>query len=309
MTETPTPQLSFQLFLAMALALVLPVLLALSLAWYAPQWRADSAEKTGLQPVVVESAQQLAELFAAQNYTWPPQQDVPPLALQAFPDDLAEQPVAQKKALFFQALLPLVVVENQRLETKRAWLEGLLEQAPPSDADAQQLAYLLERYRVSGVEELTGQVRALLRHVDRVPVALVLAQAANESGWGSSRFVREANNLFGEWTWQADEGIAPLIRNADSRHYVRRFGSLEDSVRSYMYNINIGHAYQALREMRSRMRAQGQRPYDALTLATGLEGYSERGEEYVTEIQSMIRGNRLHRLGPLQLQDAVTAGQ
>lgn len=289
----------------MAMAIVLPLLLALLLAWYGQQWRGEPENGLPLRSIVVESSMQLSRLFAEQNYSWPPQQVVPPLALQAFPKDLAEQPVAKKKALFFQSLLPLAVAENQRLETKRAWLEGLLEQEQPSEADEQQLAYLLERYRVSGEEELAGQVRALLRHVDRVPVALVLAQAANESGWGSSRFVREANNLFGEWTWQADEGIAPLIRNADSRHYVRRFDSLEDSVQSYMYNINIGHAYQALREMRSRMRAQGQQPFDALTLATGLERYSERGEEYVTEIQAMIRGNRLHRLGPLQLQDSI----
>lgn len=295
--------LNFRQYLARLLAVTMPMVLALLLAWFASLGRGvvDGSMLPLLQPITVNSSAQLAQLFAEQDYTWPPRQAVPLLALQNLPHDLEYRPVEEKKALFFQSLLPLVLAENRRLETERAWLEGLLQQHALSEQDGRKLAELLQHYRIDVGLGIVQQIHLLLRHVDRVPVALVLAQAANESGWGGSRFVREANNLFGEWTWQADEGIAPLIRNAESRHYVRRFGSLAESVRSYMYNINVGHAYEDLRAMRAQMRAQGQRPFDALKLASGLLRYSERGEDYVSEIQAMIRGNRLHQLDNLEL--------
>lgn len=285
-------------FTGSAAALV-PLLLAL---WLASQWGwrdPGAPEVSGLQAVALDSAAELAVLFNEHGYRWPPAEPVPRLSVQQLPADLAQQTIPRKKALFFKTLLPLVLAENQRLEEKRAWLEGLDLQGLAAD-EAERFAVLLERYRI---EDSTPaeQRAALLQRVDRVPVALVLAQAANESGWGTSRFVREANNLFGEWTWRAEEGIAPRIRNADSRHYVRRFDNLEASVRAYIYNLNVGHAYEELRTLRAAMRAEGLRPYDAQQLASGLERYSERGEEYVTEIQQMIRSNRLHRLGMLEL--------
>jgi Bax protein len=198
--------------------------------------------------------------------------------------------------------LPLVLAENARLQDKRQWLLSLDTRQPLSAEELEQLAVLQDRYKLSVEDEPEQAIRRLLGHIDKVPVALVLAQAANESGWGSSRFVQEGNNLFGEWTWKAEEGIAPLVRNEESRHYVRRFDSLADSVRAYIYNLNAGHAYQDLRRMRAEMRARGAERFDALSLATGLERYSARGEEYVLEIQQMIRGNRLQQLGPLELE-------
>ena len=196
----------------------------------------------------------------------------------------------------------MVLAENRRVQDKRGWLKQRLDTNDWTQPEREELEYLMTRYRIrpEGAEP-SAWIRQLLWHVDEVPLALVLAQAANESGWGDSRFTREANNLFGEWTWQAEEGIAPLIRDAESRHYVRRFDTLQDSVRSYMYNINVGHAYTELREMRARMRAQGAKRLNALELASGLLRYSERGEDYVAEIQTMIRGNQLHQLDRLEL--------
>lgn len=293
-----------QWYLTGTLAAVLPVLLALLLAWQWG-WREPGpiAEGPVLQPVEADSAATLATLFAGHDYVWPPQQPVPLLALQSLPPDLAAQPTMQKKALFFQALLPLVLAENARLEQKRDWLERLRGQPALDEAERARLEELLERYRIGAVNNTDEALVSLLLHVDRVPVALVLAQAANESGWGSSRFVLQANNLFGEWTWRAEEGIEPLVRNSESRHYVRRFDSLADSVRSYIYNINVGHAYAELRQMRAAMRERGESVFDAIRLANGLQRYSIRGEEYVAEIQQMIDGNRLQRLQGLSLAD------
>ncbi|MBW6476618.1 MAG: glucosaminidase domain-containing protein [Chromatiales bacterium] len=300
---TPRGLSDWQTMLATVPALLLPVLLAL---WLATQWgwrdESSSLASTNLLTVEVSSSRALAALFAEHDYHWPPAERVPALALRAFPADLGEQPINKKKRLFFQSLLPLVLAENARLQKKREWLLGLDSRRPLSAEDAEQLGALRERYKLTATDDAEQDIANLLRHIDKVPVALVLAQAANESGWGSSRFAQQANNLFGEWTWRAEEGIAPLVRNEGSRHYVRRFDSLADSVRAYIYNLNAGHAYADLRRMRAEMRARGAERFDALSLATGLERYSARGEEYVAEIQQMIRGNRLQQLGSLELE-------
>ena len=159
---------------------------------------------------------------------------------------------------------------------------------------------LAELYRVNGDlnDPLVRDI--LLRRVDEVPPALVLAQAANESAWGNSRFAREANNLFGQWTYKQDLGMVPARRDEGARHYVRVFPDLRSSVRAYLRNINIGHAYLDLRRMRARMRAAGQQ-LDPYRLSDGLLRYSQRGEEYVNEIRTMMSINGLDQLGPLQL--------
>ncbi len=140
----------------------------------------------------------------------------------------------------------------------------------------------------------------LARRLDEVPAALVLAQAANESAWGSSRFAREGKNLFGEWTYKNGEGLIPDERAEGENHAVRIFPTLRASVQSYFNNINSGRAYEALRVMREELRNDS-RSLDALKLATGLSRYSERGEAYVEEIKKMIRSNRLSSLGEVSL--------
>jgi cytochrome c oxidase subunit 2 len=127
--------------------------------------------------------------------------------------------------------------------------------------------------------------------VDAVPAALVLAQAANESGWGTSRFAQEANNLFGMWTWDKDAGLLPERRAANARHFVRVFNNLRGAVDNYLHTINTGPAYRELRMLREQQRLRGE-PLSAWKLAAGLSRYSERGEEYVAEIRSIIRFNR-----------------
>lgn len=282
--------------LVMALAVLSPILLALLLARLVPPAQEDPFSPVLLEPVVAASSPQLEALFARHGYDdWPPQ-SVPALAVRTLPPDLAALPVQERKGLFFRSLLPLVVAENTRLWRLRGWLLQLQQRGeedyPP------RLRQLAREYRIDPQLEGEQLLAALLRRVDVVPTGLVLAQAANESGWGTSRFSREGNNLFGEWTWDAARGIVPKQRAKGAQHYVRRFESLRASVRSYMHNLNSGHAYARLRGLRAQLRAQGREP-DALVLAGALERYSARGSAYVEEIRAMIRGNRLSGLGPL----------
>ena len=134
----------------------------------------------------------------------------------------------------------------------------------------------------------------LLKRVDVVPPALALAQGANESGWGRSRFAREGHNYFGQWCFSPGCGIVPKARAEAARHEVARFASPAASVRAYLHNINTHAAYRRLRELRAQIRDRktlltGER------LATGLGDYSARGMAYVEEIRRMIRQNRLTR--------------
>jgi len=138
----------------------------------------------------------------------------------------------------------------------------------------------MKRYRVTD-----GGITALLERIDVIPTSLILAQSAEESGWGTSRFVRQGNALFGQWAWGDDEGIVPKGREEGKTHVIKAFGSLMDSVRAYARNINSHPAYQSLRERRAALRADGQM-ITGWELAETLTKYSERGAEYVDSIHA-----------------------
>lgn len=204
-------------------------------------------------------------------------------------DSLAGTGTAQ----FIESLLPLIETENQRILALRQDLLELsarLESGKPlGKAQRERLTQLARTYRVEGNPLKDGDVRAaLISKVDSVPASLALAQAANESAWGKSRFAREGNNLFGIWTYDEDKGIVPRRRAPGKKHLVRKFDSIGDSVRYYLHTLNSHPAYASLREIRAEMRASGQAP-DALMLAAGLTKYSARGEQYVELIRDMIR--------------------
>ena len=147
---------------------------------------------------------------------------------------------------------------------------------------------LAERYRVDWDEERLPQiVEQLERRVDTLPVPLVLVQAAKESGWGTSRFAREANNLFGQWCFRAGCGIVPARRAAGAKHEVRDFDSVDDSVAAYLHNINTGKVYRRLREIRQDLREAGKK-LDGSLLADGLLFYSQRREDYINEVKRML---------------------
>ena len=136
----------------------------------------------------------------------------------------------------------------------------------------------------------------LLERVDAIALELSLAQSADESAWGQSRFARQGNNFFGQWCYTKGCGIVPAQRTRGSNYEVASFDSVNHSVRSYIKNINTGRVYAKLRNIRRDNRAAGKQP-DALAQATGLIKYSQRREKYVKEIRLMIRGNKKMMLG------------
>jgi Bax protein len=281
----------------------------LLLVWWGQGLRtaARAAWNDYLHPVSVPDVPALERLFAELDYPWPPQpgRSVPRIAVEPLPADYEQLgDIQARKSLFFRVLLPMVLAENARILRQRELLEDIY-QAGAFDAGGPQgrvLRQLMEEYRVAGDPADPRTHAELLRRVDMVPVALVLAQAANESGWGTSRFARLGNNLFGVWTYREDAGIVPAARGEGETHAVRVFSSLRASVRAHLHNLNIGHAYDELRRLRERIRAQGG-TLDSLILADGLTRYSTRGEDYIGEIQAIIRSNHLRAVRAVDLRD------
>ncbi len=201
--------------------------------------------------------------------------------------------VGERKAAFFDYLGPIVEEQNREILDDREWLleiaDAIASGAELGLIQRRKLRSLAEHYRVDWDESnLRAIVEKLGRRVDAVPVPLVLVQAAKESGWGRSRFAREANNLFGQWCYRAGCGLVPSKRASGARHEVRKFDSVGDSVAAYLHNINTGKVYRKLREIRQRLRNAGKRVNGAL-LADGLLFYSQRREAYVNEVKLMLR--------------------
>lgn len=213
----------------------------------------------------------------------------------SLPDFSGFHDVQAKKLSFFRFLLPLVDEENERLLDLRTRLNFIHEYVRwDRDIDIEDRAWLhdvIEEFRIPETDLNSEEFWEIaLRRVDALPDHLVLAQAANESAWGTSRFAREGNNLFGQWCFRQGCGLVPASRPEGATYEVARFDSVSQSVGSYMHNLNTGRTYQQLREIRAVARAKGLDP-DATALAAGLMSYSERGEEYITELRSMIRHN------------------
>jgi len=209
------------------------------------------------------------------------------------PDFAAFKDVKEKKKAFFGFMRPLVDKENAALRRDRERLLALHHKPADqlSGEDRLWLESMAESYRADSPLEHTKAWDHLLMRVDAVPYPLVLAQSANESAWGTSRFARQGHNFFGQWCFTKGCGIVPSRRDAGSRHEVAQFKSAQDSVRAYLKNINTGRVYAGLRKIRAKQRAAGE-PLDASALAGGLLKYSERGKAYVKEIRSMIRTNK-----------------
>ena len=214
------------------------------------------------------------------------------------PDFSTYADVNQKKQAFFDYMLPKIRVSNDRIRSIRHELLGYRDQlrlgGHLDSAASDRVADLASRYRVSRRHAVTAQLDELLIKVDVVPESLVLAQAANESGWGTSRFARQANNMFGVWCFSKGCGLEPLDRDEGLTHEVASYSSVQHSVDAYVHTINTHGAYRLLRQIRAESRA-GEQHISGLALAEGLEKYSARGLEYVREIQQLIRVNNLQR--------------
>ena len=210
------------------------------------------------------------------------------------PDFSTYKDVNKKKNDFFTFLLPKIKYANDNILKERSKILNLKPSLPNlSNSEISQLANLKDKYEVklSNHEE---SIDELLKRIDIIPAPLALAQAANESAWGTSRFAQLGNNLFGQWCYVKGCGIIPKQRSNDQRHEVAKFDNIIDSIESYMRNLNSQNAYEKLRTLRAKSRKNN----DAITginLAKGLWAYSTRREAYVHEIQAMIKQNGLQQ--------------
>ena len=201
-----------------------------------------------------------------------------------------------RKQLFLATILPLVLRVNEDIRADRARLRRLhalaLNGHRPILGDAAWLRQLASRYDIE-----ISDFSALLRRVDAVPPSIALAQAATESGWGSSRFAQQGNALFGQRTWAAGGGLVPTDRAVEQTYEVQRFDDLEAGIRAYVHNLNRHPAYA---DFRARRAADKPRP-DPLTLAATLSAYSELGADYVALLHQVIQENDLGALDTARL--------
>jgi len=262
----------------------------------------DKARKIELLGAASLSLAMVALIFVVQRFAVVPpnviesvQQD----PISVFPDFASIERVDVKKQQFFDYLQGYVEAENSRIMEVR---EQLLAYSAIvgsgvglSRRERQDVLQLAVKYELDA--DLNSDRRiisALLARVDVIPTSLVLAQAANESAWGTSRFALEGNNIFGQWCYEEGCGIVPERRIRGAKHEVKRFDSVVSAVEAYFLNINSHHLYQDFRDLRARMRRQ-QKELDPMELAYGLGRYSERGDNYVDEVQTIIEQNELRQ--------------
>lgn len=218
---------------------------------------------------------------------------VPDVFLKSLPPELPRiTNASQRKALFLSTLLPLVLKVNDGIRQERERLLAIRAEVEAgrklSSSDRKWLKALQKEYRVK-----TRDFDKLERRVNVVPPSLALAQAAIESGWGTSRFAQKGNALFGQWTWKG-EGIVPRDRKEGATHKVKSFDRLIESVDGYVWNLNTHPAYRTLRKKRAALIRNGE-ALTGLALTPALIKYSERREAYVQDLRNIIISNRLTR--------------
>ena len=210
---------------------------------------------------------------------------VPPVFARTLPRDMNNS-VPANKDVFIRLLLPLVLKANAEVAMERAIIlnsgySGTIPQAP------------VEVQAIAAKYDIQSNTTNLLQRVDILPPSLILAQAGLESGWGTSRYVQQGNALFGQRVWDASQpGMTPNARDADATHRVRTFTSLEESIRSYLRNLNMNNAYLELRRTRASYRAAG-RPVTALELIPRLQYYSEDPAYYLGTLNRIVSDSRL----------------
>jgi Bax protein len=244
------------------------------------------------QPVdsVRLSAATIEELFKSTNYDLDDVRKnklVKPVTLTVLPHEIKKiENVKKRKNLFIQIILPLVIKENQNIRLERKKLFSILNKNKNTKAEKNWIAKKLKQYGVVKNDLSTLKVR-----MDEVPVSLAIAQAAKETGWGTSRFAQEGNALFGQWTWSG-EGIKPAAADNNTTHKVMKFNVLQASIKAYQRNLNTHSSYKQFRSVRAELRDEGKK-LDSLVLSKYLDKYAETGKEYVKILQQIIRQNQL----------------
>ena len=193
----------------------------------------------------------------------------------------------KRKEFFIQIVLPLVLKENNNIKLDRKRLFTIINKSNNTKLEKKWLEKKYKQYGISSKDLSVLKIR-----MDEIPVSLALAQAAKETGWGTSRFAQEGNALFGQWTWSG-EGLKPKDSDKDQGHKVMKFNVLQASVRAYQRNLNTHSSYKDFRKARAKLRDQG-KDLDSLILAEYLDAYAETGEKYVQVLRKIISQNNLN---------------
>ena len=224
---------------------------------------------------------------------------VKPIYFTQFPRDLDNlQNVQLKKETFIKIVLPLIVAENEKILDDREKLKSLSAKKFTSDLEKQWLRQKLLEYKVK-----KSNFDELMIRMDMIPVSIALAQAAKESGWGTSRFALEGNAIFGQWTWDG-QGIAPLKRDGDKNHKILKFPILRASVKAYKNNLNTHKSYSKFRDKRKDLREKNKK-ISGLSLTGTLKNYAQTGSEYTKILNQIIKQNSLSDFEPVRLVNSV----
>ena len=236
------------------------------------------------------SASTIEELFKSTNYNLIDVRKsklVKPISLTLLPVEIKQiENTKKRKDLFIQIILPLVIKENNYIKLDRKKLFSILNKSQNTRAENNWLNSKFKQYGVVNKDLSTLKIR-----MDEIPVSMAIAQAAKETGWGTSRFAQEGNALFGQWTWSG-EGIKPSGADDDSTHKVMKFKILQASVKAYQRNLNTHSTYKGFRSARAGLRDKGQK-LDSIVLTEYLDKYAETGKKYVKILQQIIKQNNL----------------
>ena len=236
------------------------------------------------------SAATIEQLFKDTNYTLKDVRKnkfVKPINLDLLPNEMKMiENIKQKKNLFIQIVLPLILKENTQIRLDRKKLFVILNKSNNSEAEKKWLNMKFKQYGVKSKDLFTLKIR-----MDEVPISLAIAQAAKETGWGTSRFALEGNALFGQWTFSG-EGLKPLAIDGDKTHKVMKFQILQASIRAYQRNLNTHSSYKKFRKLRALARENNEK-LDSLILADSLDKYAATGKEYTEILKKIIKQNAL----------------
>jgi Bax protein len=236
------------------------------------------------------NASTIKQLFEDTNYSLKDVREkklVKPVALTLLPAEIKMiENSKQRKEFFIQIVLPLILQENNNIKLDRKRLFGIINKSNNTNLEKKWLQKKYKQYGVSSKDLSTLKIR-----MDEIPVSLAIAQAAKETGWGTSRFAQEGNALFGQWTWSG-EGLKPKDADKNQGHKVMKFNVLQASVRAYQRNLNTHSSYKNLRKARAELRDNG-KALDSLVLVKYLNEYAETGEKYVEVLTQIIKQNNL----------------
>ena len=236
------------------------------------------------------SASTIKQLFEDTNYSLNDVRKnklVKPVALTWLPNEIKNiQNTSKRKELFLQIVLPLVLEENNKIKLDRIKLFSIINKSSNSEVEKKWLNKKYKQYGVNSKDLSTLKIR-----MDEIPTSLALAQAAKETGWGTSRFALEGNALFGQWTWSG-EGLKPKDSDSSEGHKVMKFNILQASVRAYQRNLNTHKSYKEFRKARAELRSQN-KELDSIILSKHLDKYAETGTKYVEVLQQIIEQNNL----------------